>query len=229
MKNLQREAKDTGALFLRYPKIGLFLFLLGLGLFLVAYISVEMHTFFYEYDQTLLDQFRIMNESLSTGFLGVVKGFGEVTSTAMGVLTALFALLWLFQRKMRKFYLVLASVGGAELFWLLLTFLIGRSRPSEVMIFGVPLSSFPSGHIMVMTAFLGFFLYLSWLRIGSSRVRALLVLAVLIFLVIVSLDRLIVLAHYFSDILGGFGMGLAWLVLSTSVSDHFLSSDSEPA
>ena len=88
-----------------------------------------------------------------------------------------------------------------------------RQRPKLIAdgIAAPGLHSFPSGHVALMLAVYGL---LAWLWIRSSRSpleRTVAVLLLAALLVIVGWARVRLGAHWPSDVLGGYAIGLAWL------------------
>jgi undecaprenyl-diphosphatase len=77
-------------------------------------------------------------------------------------------------------------------------------------------TSFPSGHSMGSVAAYGLLAYLlvrglprPWQRLAAAALLAVLALAI-------GFSRIYLGAHYFSDVLGGFTVGLAWLAVCIS-------------
>jgi undecaprenyl-diphosphatase len=109
-------------------------------------------------------------------------------------------LLALFRRARERWWLWIALMIAAPATEGLLKIAIGRARP-ESAAFG-----FPSGHATAAAAFFGAVLYLAGSLPPASRraVRALAVACI----VLVGLARIILRAHWPSDVLGGIALGL---------------------
>ena len=70
-----------------------------------------------------------------------------------------------------------AAAGSAGL-WFLIVPIVDRPRPSPEMVhvaMDLPTGSFPSGHVLNLTAIFGFLIYLTIVLIADVRWRALLV------------------------------------------------------
>lgn len=110
-------------------------------------------------------------------------------------------------------YLVIISTIQAPINWVIKT-LVARPRPSEPLVDVLKPEngfSFPSGHVMFYTIFFGFLFYLL-LRYspgGRSRYIALAVTAFII--LIVGISRIYMGAHWLSDVIAGYLVGLVYL------------------
>lgn len=104
--------------------------------------------------------------------------------------------------------------GGATLNYVLKT-TFGRARPeyADPQLVEVGSLSFPSGHTMMTTVFVGFGLYLFLQRPHSQFVRAAAVAGVVAWCGLMGFSRLYLGHHYVSDVLGGYLAGIAWLAL----------------
>lgn len=103
---------------------------------------------------------------------------------------------------------------------------IGRPRPldSLVEVF-VPVEgfSFPSGHVMFYTVFFGFLLFLTLTRLPRGRPRWLLAAPLAALVLLVGPSRIILGAHWLSDVLAAYLLGLVLLVLAIEAYIHFLA------
>ncbi|HMH53333.1 MAG TPA: phosphatase PAP2 family protein [Candidatus Acidoferrum sp.] len=109
-------------------------------------------------------------------------------------------LLAVFRRARERWWLWIALMIAAPAAEGLLKIAIGRARP-ESLAFG-----FPSGHATAAAAFFGAVLYLAGSLPPLSR-RVVRVLAVAC-IVLVGLARIVLRAHWPSDVLGGITLGL---------------------
>ncbi len=89
-----------------------------------------------------------------------------------------------------------------------------RDRPDLVAdgLAAPGLHSFPSGHATVVTVVYGFLFYL-WFRSSRSWLERLMVIVfALVWIGLISMSRLVVGAHWPSDIIAGLTIALLWLV-----------------
>jgi len=131
------------------------------------------------------------------GLMRVVNRAGDWRLLLPGTLL----LLVVFRRARERWWLWIALMIAAPAAEGLLKIAIGRARP-ESGAFG-----FPSGHATAAAAFFGAVLYLAGSLPPASRrvVRALAVACI----VLVGCARIILRAHWPSDVLGGITLGLA--------------------
>ena len=133
------------------------------------------------------------------------------------LLPATLALVLVFARARERWWVWIALMVTAPVLEGLLKVAIRRPRP-EGLAFG-----FPSGHATAAAAFFGAILYLAGsLPAGRRRlVRALAIVCV----ILVGLARVILRAHWPSDVLGGIALGLGL----ASVAAIVASLDDEPS
>ncbi len=111
------------------------------------------------------------------------------------------------------------AVGGGELLNLLLRVSFARERPSSLGPLAVLATySFPSGHVTGSTIFYGLAAYLIARAARRWAWRVLAVVAAIVAVCLIGFSRIYLAAHvraphYFSDVLGGFGVGLVWLAI----------------
>ncbi len=83
--------------------------------------------------------------------------------------------------------------------------------------------SFPSGHASMSTAVYGAMTIAVFRDVRTLRARALLLLVVGVLLAAIGFSRIYLDAHYLSDVLAGYSVGLGWLmvsVLALNVHEH---------
>ncbi len=112
------------------------------------------------------------------------------------------------------------TVGAAEGVMTLLKLAIGRSRPPGLGLYaGVDQFSFPSGHATGSIVIYGFLAFLLALRQGSIARRRIAVIAA-IAIVLLGFSRLYLGAHWLSDVIGGWSLGLTWIAIIALVYTH---------
>jgi membrane-associated phospholipid phosphatase len=137
----------------------------------------------------------------------------------MAIVGAIVLGLFLVGLRVEALLTLLSALGGAGL-WYAVAAMVERPRPSPELVQvarDLPYSSFPSGHVLNLTAILGFLLYLVYTHLdpGWTR-RALMTLCVLPVLVI-GFARIRDGAHWPSDVLGGYLLGCLLLTVTIAL------------
>ncbi len=98
-----------------------------------------------------------------------------------------------------------------------------RVRPTEVTQLVRETSfSFPSGHAMASMSFYGFVIYLLWRSERTARFKRPLSVMLGALIALIGFSRIYLGVHYFSDVLAGYAIGTAYLIIFTSfVSAYF--------
>jgi membrane protein DedA with SNARE-associated domain len=114
---------------------------------------------------------------------------------------------------------LLVAITGSMLFDVLGKLLIHRSRPEGIAVYQENSFSFPSGHATIAMAFYGFITYyiVRHMKIWQNKINFLF-LGITIILAI-GLSRLYLGVHFLSDVLGGYLLGLLWLLIGISISE----------
>lgn len=90
----------------------------------------------------------------------------------------------------------------------------GRTRPDLPLLESLKNFSFPSGHALTSFIFcsvLAYIVFESRLKRVSKWIIA---IALLLFSVLIGLSRIILRMHYATDVIAGFCLGLAWVIIS---------------
>lgn len=117
---------------------------------------------------------------------------------------------------------VIAPAGGALLNQGVKTVIDRQRPPLELRDTAVTETneSYPSGHSQGSTIGFGTLAYALLLQLRSRSTRVLMVIGLTLLVVLIGFSRMYLRAHWFSDVLGGFGLGAAWLavcVLGTEI------------
>jgi membrane-associated phospholipid phosphatase len=112
------------------------------------------------------------------------------------------------------------AAGGSAGLWFLLAPLVHRPRPSPDqvrVVSDIPFGSFPSGHVLNLTAFFGFlaFLAATQMRPGPLRTVGLVMCGLLV--VGIGFARIYSGQHWPTDVVAGYVLGFAWLLLTISL------------
>lgn len=137
------------------------------------------------------------------------------------IVTVIIGLVFLFKRSWRYFFFFFTvSVGGVILNFLL-KILIQRERPGEevsyIETFNLSLNiqsySFPSGHTMRATIFFLFLIYLVYQFAKKTTIKFGSYIVFSALLIGAALSRVMLEAHFVTDVVGGLLISIAWFFL----------------
>lgn len=159
----------------------------------------------------------------SSAFLMKFMAYASVlgSSEMILIVTVIIGIVFLFKRNWRYlFFFFTLSVGGVILNFLL-KILIQRERPGEdisyIETFNLTLNiqsySFPSGHAMRATIFFLFLIYLIYQFVQRSAIKYSLYILFIALLIGAALSRIILEAHFATDVVGGVFISIAWFFL----------------
>lgn len=114
----------------------------------------------------------------------------------------------------------LASAAGSTGLGQLIKIVVHRPRPgaSLVNVFQQLNSySFPSGHVLVYTAYFGLLFFLSYTLLKPSILRTVLLVILGSLVGLIGISRIYVGDHWASDVIGAYLLGSLWLVLCVSI------------
>ncbi len=163
-------------------------------------------------DKTVLFDSFIYNIILRNEFLTYFFKF--ITMFGSGIVIGIICLIFLIKNRKCG---ILITINAVNILILnvFLKLVFTRDRPFDLMIIDESGYSFPSGHAMMSLGFYGFVIYLIWYFKLSNRKIFSLVLGLLIFLIAIS--RIYLGVHYASDVIAGFVISLAYLILYTNM------------
>jgi membrane-associated phospholipid phosphatase len=129
---------------------------------------------------------------------------------------------WLLRHRAYRLilFLILTSIGGG-IVDTIVKVAVGRPRPSMdqpvAAAFG---HSFPSGHSMSSTICYGavFLVFAPWFTKGVHKVALAVTIAIPL---LIGFSRLALGVHFLSDVLGGYVLGLAWLIASVAAFEIY--------
>ncbi|HTJ04309.1 MAG TPA: phosphatase PAP2 family protein [Caldimonas sp.] len=137
------------------------------------------------------------------------------STVAVGAYAAVATLVLAFERSWQRAALVVVAVGGGLALNALMKLAFQRARPSfDDPLLTLATYSFPSGHVAGSTIFYGLVVAAVFARTTSVRRRVLAVVGALLAVALVAFSRMLLGAHYLSDVLAAFAEGIAWLAIS---------------
>lgn len=109
----------------------------------------------------------------------------------------------------------------------LFKFIFERPRPTEYRIITETGYSFPSGHSMVSMAFYGIIIYLVYKNVTNKYLKWTLITLLSLLILSIGFSRIYVGVHYFTDVVGGFLLGLAYLIIYINIYNKKVGKNEE--
>jgi undecaprenyl-diphosphatase len=176
---------------------------LSVGLLVASGISTSL-------DNAILDG---LHRSATPTVITAALLVSMLGSEAVFVLLPLSAIvLWFRRLRWQALEVVVATIGAQALNDVLKLF-FHRPRPSGLVVASsLPgqAYSFPSGHAMVSIAFYGVLAYIGW-RLLHGRARGAWIAVMVGVVLLIGVARLILEAHYPTDVLASWAAGLVWV------------------
>lgn len=141
--------------------------------------------------------------------LRLVTHAGDTLTVAF--VSAVLALFFLYRRERARLVALVLAVGGGEAVVWSAKWLFGRARPGAQLTTAAG-ASFPSAHAFMSVVLYGFCTYLAWRYTERPTARWAATLGFGLLVLAVGLSRVLLSVHWVSDVLGGYVLGLAWLL-----------------
>lgn len=118
----------------------------------------------------------------------------------------------------RLSFAILGNIVGVLIVNQAFKFLIQRPRPDEALrLIEQGGYSFPSGHSMCSMAFYGFLVYLAFRYFENAKIRWTATISLGLLIVLIGFSRVYLGVHYASDVLAGFLLTIAYLILYVAI------------
>lgn len=166
-------------------------------------VDEKVHNFLY--NDNLVETMKVIT------FFGGAVGVPLITGIV-------FIILFLKNKKKDAFGLIIVVLGVSIINFIVKT-LIARQRPEYILI-DETFYSFPSGHAMGSTALYGYLIYLIIKSSLNAKNKAILTSLFVLLIISIGISRIILGAHYFSDILGGIILSTIIIIIYYEINKH---------
>jgi membrane-associated phospholipid phosphatase len=196
----------------KWPLIGLLMILLGGSLFGVLAVGVQTHSSLTQIDAQIVNNLHDVALRSSTLIRGMmIFGFylGEHAIVAIGAVLVVY---FLYKRFWPELAMVLIAWGGEGAIWVVLSQYFSRPRPIfDISVWRQMTSpGFPSGHSFSAVLCFGLLAYLLAPRVSSPFWKAMGIVAAVLIILFIGFSRIFIGDHYLTDVLAGYGLGIAW-------------------
>ena len=117
---------------------------------------------------------------------------------------------------------IITNLGIVTILNQIIKFIMQRPRPTEFRIIEETGYSFPSGHSMISMAFYGYLIYLIYKYINNKHLKRTLIIILSVLICIIGVSRIYLGVHYTSDVLGGFLISFAYLIIYIELVNKFV-------
>jgi membrane-associated phospholipid phosphatase len=194
----------------RSPMIGLWLFILGMLMFGGLTWNLFAHGPLLAWDTALaktLPAIALKGPPFTETLMAIGFYLGKQVIMVLDVMLGVY---YLYKRYWEELAMVtLGWMGAAMLFYWISTFLARPRPPSQIWII-VNLPGFPSGHAISVVVCYGWLAYILAPKIRPMLGKIFVIALALLLILFVGFSRIFTGGHYLTDILAGYGVGLAW-------------------
>ena len=173
---------------------------------IIAYFVINHQTG--DFDSFVYNMVTFFKTDYFTGFYKFITFFA---SEVMILLVSLVLIIAFKNKKYGAFALLNAI--SILILNILLKLIFMRDRPYDLMIITESGYSFPSGHAMASLGFYGFIIYLLWHFNITKRMKILFSIVLSILILLIGMSRIYLGVHYASDVLAGYMVSGAYLIL----------------
>lgn len=99
---------------------------------------------------------------------------------------------------------------------LMLKNIVERPRPIGYRLIDETGYSFPSGHSMISSAFYGLIIYFIWKNVKNTKLKYISCILLSLLILLIGISRIYLGVHYASDVIGGFTISIAYLIIFTT-------------
>ena len=223
-----RKVDSTGSnspdLFAKRPMIGLLLFIFGLLIFGGLTYDLFAQGPLLQWDRVVaatlpaigLRNAAILKPVMDTGYY--LGGWGVI------ILGLLFGSYFIYKRYWQELAMLGIALAGETLLWWSVSNLIGRARPPTQIWIILKIPGFPSGHAMAAVVVFGFLAYYLAPKMHSAFGKGFVVAVAILAIIYIGFTRVFTGAHYLTDILSGYALGLAWFALIITLIELYFQN-----
>lgn len=156
-------------------------------------------------------------------FFTTITHLGD--SIVVLIIAAILVLYYAYRKMYQRLFLVISGIGGVVTSNTVLKSIFQRDRPSFWRhIVEETNFSFPSGHATLSAALAALLIILSW----NTKYRWLVMVLALAGVFLVGISRVYLGVHYPSDILAGWCVSIAWVLLISAVGIYLFRDGRQP-
>jgi undecaprenyl-diphosphatase len=205
----------------QWPIVGVILFLIGSLLFGTIAYNVWTKGPLVQDDVTLAQEAHTDAVNTPSGIIEfLIFGF-FVGKELLQVIVVILGVYFIYKRFWPELAMLLIGSGGGALLWSFLIGIFDRQRPAQQIGIVVSDNSFPSGHTLSSMVVFGFLAYLLVPKMPSLFWKWVIVIVSILVMAFIGFSRFFLGGHYLTDVIAGYGLGLAWGALVFTIVERF--------
>jgi membrane-associated phospholipid phosphatase len=208
-KNDATGARSPGLL-AKWPMIGLLMFLFGGLAFGGLTYNLVAQGPLLAWDKTLATTLPAIGLKSAATLKPIMDAGYYLGSWGLTALGSLFGLYFILKRYWQELAMLAIGMTGESLLFLSISNLVGRVRPPTQIWIILHIPGFPSGHALASVVLFGFIAYLLAPKMRSVFGKGFVVAVALFIILFVGFTRVFTAAHYLTDVLAGYAVGIAW-------------------
>jgi membrane-associated phospholipid phosphatase len=200
----------TSGLLAKWPIIGIVMFLFGGLMFGGFAYNLTAQGPLLALDKTLattLPAIGLKHVATLKPIMDAGYYVGSWGLTALGLILGLY---FIIKRYWQELVMLAVGLAGEALLFYFVSNFFDRPRPPTQIWVILHIPGFPSGHAMAAVVFFGFVAYLLTPKMHSVLGKVFVVAGTLFIILFIGFTRVFTAAHYLTDVLAGYAMGLAW-------------------
>jgi len=150
-----------------------------------------------------------------TNLMKIITFFGSTKFVVV-----LMILFFVISVRYKKFYIINIIIVGEVLLNNIVKNIVRRDRPLLINLVDEKSFSFPSGHTMVSVVLYGFIIYLLIKSNLNKKFKFFGTSFLIILIILIMLSRIYLGVHYFSDVLAGMCLALAYLLICIEIVER---------
>lgn len=152
-----------------------------------------------------------MRNNILTAIFKIITNFGGVYCL---IIIAILCAIFIKNKKIA--FAIPINLTLITMLNLLLKNIVERPRPIGYRLIDETGYSFPSGHSMISSAFYGLIIYFIWKNVKNIKLKYISCILLALLILFIGISRIYLGVHYASDVLGGFTISIAYLIIFTS-------------
>ena len=152
----------------------------------------------------------------------IVKIITNITSPLVVIVTAIILIIFIKNKKIKLSLMI--NLIGVTIINNLFKVIIARPRPDINRLVDETGYSFPSGHAITSMVFYGYLIYLIYKYVDNRKIKIPLMIFLILLIPIIGLSRIYLGVHYTSDVMGGFLLGVVYLIVFISSTKKYLDN-----